>query len=62
VSTVSYDVEADEVNGRKSTSIGVDGESPKGEGGRERIGIVFGNSLARGVLLCGEDGNAWGQH
>jgi hypothetical protein len=41
-------VEADGVNGRESTSIGVDGESPSkiGEGGRERIGIVFGNNVA----------------
>jgi hypothetical protein len=45
---VTYDEEANEEDGRESTSTGVDGEPPNkiGEGGRERIGIVFGDDVA----------------
>jgi hypothetical protein len=45
---VTYDEEANEEDGSESTSIAVDGESPNkiGEGGRERIGIVFGDGVA----------------
>jgi hypothetical protein len=48
VSTISYNVEADGVDGRESTSIVVDGKSPSkiGKGGRERIEIVFGDDVA----------------
>jgi hypothetical protein len=46
-------VEANEEDEKESTSIGESGESPSktGEGGRDKTGIVCGDSLFRGVLL-----------
>jgi hypothetical protein len=69
--TVKYDVEADKEDGRESTSIGEDSESPKetGEDGRERMGIVSEDDAAcsssNEVLLFIEDGGDWddmGEH
>jgi hypothetical protein len=58
----------DEEDGKESTSIGDNGESPNktGEGGRERIGIVCGDSLFGEVLLFevalrGEERDAMGE-
>jgi hypothetical protein len=59
----------DEEDGKESTSIGDNSESPNktGEGGRERIGIVCGDSLFGEVLLFevtlhGEERDKTGEH
>jgi hypothetical protein len=59
----------DEEDGKESTSISDNGESPNkiGEGGRERIGIVcrdslFGEVLLFEVTLHGEERDTMGEH
>jgi hypothetical protein len=65
---VVYVEEIDEEDGKESTSIGDNGESPNktGEGGREIIGIVCGNLVPGEMLLskatlCGEGRDATGE-